>query len=426
LSTGPWNERERAGDRRDREKRARDRRPNVVVVLADDLGVGDLGPYGGRLIRTPNVDRLAATGLVCEAMYAAASTDTPSRAGILTGRYGARYALPASLNPTSTAGLPSRAVTVASLLRAAGYATGLFGQWRLGAGSGQLPLEHGFDRFRGTLYGVDVAPLAWYEDSTIVETDYDSAFAARDIVDAAVEFLEDVEDRPFFAVLSHLAPHVPYRAEPRFVRGSGAGLYGDVVQQLDHYLGALLRQLRRRRRNERTLVIVTSDNGPRYEGRNQNRRGRKPEVFDGGVRVPFVASWLTSGRRVRDRTPRSLLDLTPSICALAGVTPPSDLDGVDMSSLFSGRTAPARGPVYLWQNQRLHAVRSGRWKFHISQGGFGAQYFPMLFDVEADFRENYSVIKLNPTVADDLRARLIAVRDDVLAEAATPTQGGAA
>jgi arylsulfatase A len=394
-------------------------------VLADDLGIGDLGPYGARLIRTPNVDRLAATGVVCDTMYAAASTDTPSRAGILTGRYGARYALPASSDPTSIAGLPPDAVTVASLLQDAGYATGLFGQWRLGAASGQLPLDHGFDRFRGTLYGVGVAPLAWYRDSRIVEADYDSAFAARDITDAALDFIDDVDDRPFFAVLSHLAPQIPYRAEPRFVRDSAAGLYGDVVQQLDHYLGVLLKQLTRKRGSQRTLVMVTSDNGPRYEGRIQNRRGRKPEVFDGGVRVPFVASWLTAGRRVRDTTPRSLLDLTPSICALAGVARPANLDGVDMSPLFSGRAAPARGPVYLWHDQNLNAVRSGNWKFHIGQGtgGYGTQYFPMLYDVEADFRETYNVVNLNPTVVDDLRAQLIAVRDEVLAEAAAPNQG---
>jgi uncharacterized sulfatase len=404
-----------------------DRRPNIVLVIADDLAIGDLGAYGGRLIETPNFDGLAATGVLCDEMYAAASTDTPSRCGILTGRYGARYALPASSSPTSTAGLPSRAVTVASLLRDAGYATGLFGQWRLGAGSGQLPLDHGFDWFRGTLYGVDVAPLAWYRNSTVVDADYDSAFAARDITEAALDFIDDEDDRPFLAVLSHLAPHIPYRAEPRFFRESDAGLYGDVVQQLDHYLGVLLKQLRRRRGGERTLVIVTSDNGPRYEGRNQNRRGRKPEVFDGGVRVPFVASWLTAGRRLRDRTPRSLLDLTPSICALAGVAAPSNMDGVDMSPLFSGRKAPARGPVFLWHNQRLNALRSGRWKFHIAQGagGFGGQYFPMLYDVEADFRESYSVVNRNPAVVDDLRAQLIAVRDEVLAEAAA-TQGGVA
>jgi arylsulfatase A len=402
------------------------RRPNIVVVIADDLAIGDLGAYGGRLIKTPNFDRLAATGLLCDAMYAAASTDTPSRCGILTGRYGARYALPASLDPTSTAGLPSHAVTVASLLRDAGYATGLFGQWRLGGGSGQLPLDHGFEQFRGTLYGVDVAPLAWYRDSTVVDTDYDSAFAARDITDAALDFIEDEDDRPFFAVLSHLAPHIPYRAEPRFVGDSDAGLYGDAVQQLDHYLGVLLRRLQRKRGRERTLVIVTSDNGPRYEGRNQNRRGRKPEVFDGGVRVPFAASWLTAARRGRDKIPRSLLDLTPSICAVAGIDAPSNLDGRDMSPLFSNRKPPARGPVFLWHNQRLHAVRSGKWKFHMSQGNSsGGRYFPMLYDVEADFRENYSVVNLNPTVVEDLSAQLIAVRDEVLAEAAA-TQGSVA
>jgi arylsulfatase A len=396
-----------------------DRRPNIVLVVADDLAIGDLGAYGGKLIKTPNFDTLAATGLVCDEMYAAAATDTPSRCGILTGRYGARYSLPGSSNRSTANGLPPRAVTVASLFRDAGYATGLFGQWRLGSQPGQLPWEHGFDRFRGTLFGVDVSPIDWYRDSTLVESGYDSAFAAREITEEAVAFIGENTDKPVFAVLSHLAPHIPYRAEPAFFRRSEAGLYGDVVAQLDHYLGVLLNQLRRLHEHQRTLVIVTSDNGPRYEGFVQHRRGRKPEVFDGGVRVPFVASWLTASRRTRDSVPRSLLDLTPSLCALAGVTPPSNVDGVDMSPLFWGRPAPARGPVFLWHNQRLHALRSGKWKFHMSQGGFGAQYFPMLYDVEADFREAYSVVNVNPTVVDDLRAQLIAVRDEVLAEAAT-------
>jgi arylsulfatase A len=419
--------RETDNDQRNRKKRARDRRPNIVLIVADDLGIGDLGAYGATLIRTPQLDKLAATGLLCESMYAAAAWDTASRCGMLTGRYGARYALPASSRPDTTIGLPADAVTIASLLQDAGYSTGLFGQWRLGARPGQLPLDHGFDRFHGTLYGADVAPLALYRDTTVVEADYDTAFAARDITDAAVEFIADKKDRPFFAVLSHLAPHIPYRSEPRFFGRSQAGLYGDVVEQLDHYTGVLLKALRKQRADERTLVIFTSDNGPRYEGLNQRRRGRKPELFDGGVRVPFVASWLTAGRRVRDKVPRSLLDLTPSFCALAGVTPPSDLDGTDMSPLFSGRAAPARGPVYLWSNQFLHAMRSGKWKLHVSYGnGTGLQlYMPQLFDVESDFRENYSVRNLNPTIVSDLQAQLTAVREDVLAEAASRTTGGA-
>jgi uncharacterized sulfatase len=393
------------------------------LVVADDLAIGDLGAYGAKLIKTPNVDKLAATGLLCTEMYAAASTDTPSRAGILTGRYGARYNLPATLTKTSTAGLPQRATTIARLLRDQGYATGLFGQWRLGSRAGQLPNEHGFERFRGTLFGADVSPVEWYEDATLVETGYDSAFAAREITEEAVKFIGEHPDKPVFAVLSHLAPHVPYRAESEFFGKSEAGLYGDVVQQLDHYFGVLMRELRKQRGHQRTLVIFTSDNGPRYEGFVQNRRGRKPELFDGGVRVPFAASWLTACRPIRDSRPRSLLDLTPSLCALGGATAPSNLDGVDLSPLFFGRETPERGPVYLWQNQFLNAVRDGKWKLHVAQGSanmYGnSLYFPMLFDYDGDFREVFSVARNHPAIVDQMRTRLLALRAEVLAEAAS-------
>ncbi|MEO3764030.1 sulfatase-like hydrolase/transferase [Streptomyces sp. B8F3] len=392
--------------------------PNIVVVLADDLGIGDLGPYGSRLIRTPAMTRLAADGVVCEAMYAAASTDTPSRAGLLTGRYGARYGLPASTAPGTDAGLPPDAVTVAKLLGSAGYATGLFGQWRLGAGPGRHPLDHGFGRFEGTLYGTDVTPLAWYEGRKAVVDDADSALAARRLTDAALDFVDDHRDGPFLAVLSHLGPHAPYRVEPRFHGASAAGAYGDLVEQLDHYLGVLLRHLDRRRLTRRTLVIVTSDNGPRYEGRNQERRGRKPEVFDGGVRVPFLASWPSVTRRTRDGTPRSLLDLTPSLCALAEVEPPDGLDGEDMSALLSGRPSPGRGPVYLFFNEWLNAVRSDCWKLHVAFGAHRTAYMPQLFDVTADVREAYNLAALNPGVVERLRGPLEQLRDDVAAEAA--------
>ncbi|MGP4113380.1 sulfatase-like hydrolase/transferase [Streptomyces sp. 4N509B] len=392
--------------------------PNVVVVLADDLGIGDLSPYGSRLIRTPAAARLERRGVVCEAMYAAAATDTPSRAGLLTGRYGARYGLPASTEPGGDAGLPPEAATVARLLGRAGYATGLFGQGRLGTGAGQHPLDHGFDRFEGTLHGTDVAPLAWHQGRTVVEDDTDSASAARRLTDAALDFVDEQRDGPFLAVLSHLAPHAPYRVEPRFHGASAAGAYGDAVEQLDHYLGVLLRHLDRGRLTDRTLVILTSDNGPRYEGRTQDRRGRKPEVFDGGVRVPFLASWPGVTRRTRDRTPRSLLDLTPSLCALAGVDPPDDLDGEDLSPLLSGGAAPERGPVYLFFDQHPNAVRSGRWKLHVAFGAGQTAYMPQLFDVEADVREAYNLAALHPDVVERLSGPLAALRDDVAAEAA--------
>ncbi len=407
--------------------------PNIVLVVADDLGIGDIGAYGGRLIRTPNMDLLATQGVRCESMYAAAATDTPARAGMLVGRFGARYNLPASVSADSAVGLPLDAVTVARLLRQTGYVTGLFGQWRLGARAGQHPLDHGFDRFAGTLYGTDVAPLTWYEGKVAVETEFDPAFAARRITQNAMDFVSEHreaagargEGRPFFAVLSHLAPHAPFRAEPRFFGTSRAGLYGDVVEQLDHYLGLLVRHLREARHGRRTLIIFTSDNGPRYEGRTQARRGRKPEVFDGGVRVPFLATWTNGGRNMVDRVPRSLLDLTPSLCALAGAGTPTGLDGADMSPLLAGHYAPERGPVFLFYNEYLNAMRSGRWKLHVaygSQSAYSRVYMPQLFDTEADFRENYNVANLHPDVVSRLQARLDRTAADVAAEAAARSE----
>ncbi len=272
---------------------------------------------------------------------------------------------------------------------------------------------------------------------------FDSALGARRITEDAIDFIDEQyidrgpvrgrrrdrrrarrRRRPFLAVLSHLAPHAPYRVEPRFAGRSDAGLYGDAVEQLDHHLSTLVRHLGRRGETARTLVILTSDNGPHYEGRTGRRRGRKPEVFDGGVLVPFVASWLTAGRARRDSTPRSLLDLTPSLCALAGVTPPGDLDGEDMSRLLLGRDTPARRPVFLFWGERLFAMRSGRWKLHVagvSNPGLAtvfAEYWPQLYDVEADYREEYTVENLHPEVVARLRPQLEAVAADVAAEAA--------
>jgi len=429
-----------------------DTRPNIVLVVADDLGIGDVGfyahklkigaeTYKAQLIDTPVIDRLAVTGVACDAMYAPAGQDSPSRAGMLTGRHAARYGImPGSVRPDRPGGLPPDATTVASLLQEAGYATGLFGQWRLGSGGGQHPLDHGFERFSGTLYGTDVSPLAWYEDRTVDESDFDPALAAQRITKDAIAFSDEHQRsgaggsrRPFFAVLTHLVPHQPYRVEGRFVGRSGpAGLYGDAVEMLDFYLGQLVRHLRERT-NQRTLVIFTSDNGPRYEGRTLGRNGRKPELFDGGVVVPFIASWLSGGRGKRDAVPRSLLDLTPSFCVLAGVTPPGDLDGEDMSELLLGRGTPSRGPVFLFWNEHLFAMRSGRWKFH--EWGvlpdpifrpFFAAYWPNLYDLETDFREEYTVQNLYPDVAAQLRAQLLAKAAEVEAERTSRAQGGAA
>ena len=226
-------------------------------------------------------------------------------------------------------------------------------------------------------------------------------------------------------MLSHLAPHQPYRVEPRFVGRSDGGLYGDAVEAIDHYLGRVIHHLTRIEGSDRTLVIFTSDNGPRYQGRNLRRQGRKPELFDGGVNVPFIASWTSAGRARRDSVPRSLLDITPSLCALAGVTAPADLDGEDMSQLLLGRADPGRGPVFLFHRQNLWAMRSEQWKFHVLGIliPFGFEYWPTLYDVVEDPREEYTVANLHPDVVARLRPQLDAVAADVAADAARRAQG---
>lgn len=413
VTAGSWNTAAQAQDRR---------APNVVLVLADDLGIGDLIPYGGALINTPAIERLSARGMTSDAMYAAASTDTPSRGGLLVGRHGARYGLPASITPDAKTGLPATAQTVAALLQNAGYATGLFGQWRLGAQDKEQPLDHGFETFAGTLYGTDVDSLDWYEGREVAEASFEPAQATRRITEETITFVNQHRNEPFFAVLSHLAPHAPFAAEARFAGRSRAGAYGDTVEQIDYYLGLLLDHLERTGLAERTLVILTSDNGPRYEGSNQRRRGRKPEVFDGGVRVPFIASWPTVTRSARDSVPRSLLDITPSLCTLAGVEPPSELDGEDLSPLLSGDSPPERGPVYLFYDEWLNAMRSGRWKLHVAFEDKQRDYMPQLFDLGADFREAYNVAKLHPEVVEGLRNQLEEVREDVASEAPSATR----
>jgi arylsulfatase A len=402
-------------------------RPNVVVLLFDDLGIGDLDAYGSKLIRTRRIDRLARTGVRFDAMYAAAATDSPSRAGMLTGRYGARFRVPESVRPDVAGGLPDDVPTVASALRSVGYTTALFGQWRLGSGPGQHPLDKGFERFSGTLYGTDVEPLAWYDGRTQAEPATDIALSSRRIHEAAEDFIESLtaSELPFFAVLSLLGPHAPFQAEPRFAGRSDGGMYGDVVETVDRHLDDLLLRLERGRLAN-TLVIVTSDNGPKYEGSTLRRRGRKPEVMDGGVLVPFIASWLDRRLGVVDRTPRSLLDLTPTLCGLAGASVPPAMDGWDMSPLLRSGVSTPRGPVFLFYNEWLNAMRSDRWKLHVRYGNDSRTYMPQLFDVHADPREAFNLAEYRTSLVAALQPQLEAVRANVNAEAAERAAGAAA
>ena len=266
--------------------------PNIVLILADDLGYGDVGVYGAELIETPNLDRLAGEGIRLTNFYASGNVCSPSRAGLLTGRYAIRDGLAnRTITAEDTRGLPAGTTTIAGLLQRGGYRTALIGKWHLGHHTQvQQPNAHGFDVFYGLLQPND-AEQPLYRDTMAIDEPVDQGSLTRRFTEEAVSFIENNARQPFFLFLSHSAPHIPLVASPAFAGTSRAGAYGDVVQELDWSVGEVLDAVQRNDLADDTVIIFTSDNGPFPEGGTGGLRGGKGTAWDGGYRVPFIASW---------------------------------------------------------------------------------------------------------------------------------------
>jgi uncharacterized sulfatase len=410
-------------------------RPNVVLIVFDDLGQGDLGAYRSSAPATPRLDRLATQGAVFESYYSPMPYCTPARAGLLTGRWPIRTGLTHVVFPEGhpidslqrfgggPVRLPADEITLAEALGTAGYETAMVGKWHLGDTKPSLPNDLGFDRFFGVLYSNDMSPLALWRDREIVEEHpVDQGSLTRKYTEQAVAFVEEERERPFFLYVAHSFPHVPLHASPEQAGKSASGLYGDVIADLDASSGAILDALERRGLTRKTLVLVTSDNGPWYEGSAGGVRGRKNEVFEGGMRVPLVARWpgrIPAGQRIEDVA--AGVDLFPTVLARAGVPLPADrsVDGVDLWPLLSARASPPERPIWYYQGDSLLAVRIGRWKAHRRHGVFGgfpmnwslvplAPQGPWLFDLARDPDESYDVSQKNP---EELEKLLVAMRE---------------
>lgn len=395
-------------------------RPNIIVILTDDLGYGDLGSYGADLIRTPELDRMAAEGVRLTNFYAAANVCTPSRAGLLTGRYAIRSGLAEQvIQPWSTHGLPADEITMAEMLGANGYRTALIGKWHLGHQPEHHPLRHGFDEFFGLPYSNDMSPLALYEGETAVEQPVEQATLTRRFTDRAIEIVEAEDDRPFLIYLAHPMPHIPLHASEQFRGRSQAGLYGDVVEELDWNTGRLLEALRRSGRADNTLVIFTSDNGPWFEGSTGVHRGRKGGSWDGGYRVPFIAWWpsrLPAGA-VSD-SPAMLIDLLPTFALLTASEMPDDrpIDGMDIWPIMAEGAESPHDALYFFNDAYLTAVRVGDWRlvvqdyyrsFDLPLDQFGSF---LLFDLSRDPSERYSLSATSPDAVATMREYLEAGR----------------
>lgn len=419
--------------------------PNIVFIYADDLGYGDLGCYGSENIYTPHIDHLAENGIRFTDFYATAAVCTPSRAGLLTGRYQVRSGMTHVEASWVNKGLPEEEITLAELLKNQDYATALIGKWHLGHKKGHLPQDAGFDRFFGLLfsndmnirsnpsYGHRLKPedlLALWDDSVKVDQEVYQPTLTQRLTCEASNFIAENRDHPFFLYFAHWAPHEPLHASAQFKGKSKEGLYGDVVQEMDHSVGEIIKTLEKYDLLHNTIIVFSSDNGARVApqrfgegeptGSNGILRSRKTFTFEGGIRVPTIFYW--EGRTQRGSVitdPSIMTDWFPTFAAITGAEVPNDrvYDGKDLSSLlFSGESLPDR-PFFFYKGDQLQAVRYGKWKYKIpdlpdekqkNQKDFSWDDFnktPLLFNLEKDPGETSNLLKQFPEIAERMRSK---------------------
>ncbi|MGD7653877.1 MAG: sulfatase family protein [Verrucomicrobiales bacterium] len=426
------------------------RRPNVIVVYCDDLGYGDLGCYGAKGYETPELDRMAEEGMRFTDFSTSSSVCTPSRAGVLTGRFAKRWGHSGGVYfPYSKDGMPASEVTIAEVLKPAGYQTALVGKWHLGHRPEFLPTSQGFDLFYGIPYSNDMwqapeTPLAEnvvfnegmgpeqyaegsrktkqvYQDKVplmlgteVIEWPVDQSQLTRRYTEKAQGFIRDHKDQPFFLYLAHSMPHVPLFASPRFKGTTERGLFGDVIAELDWSVGEILKTLKDLGIEKHTLVVFASDNGPwltkkQAAGNAGPLRDGKFSDYEGGCRVPCIAWWpgkVPAG--VVCDVHASTLDLLPTIAAMAGAKVPDDrvIDGLDIRSVLAGDfDDPPRRGYYLYRS--ANAIRVGDWKY------LKRKNKTELFDLSNDVGERKNLIQQNPEVAEKLAKRLAELNEEM-------------
>jgi len=361
--------------------RAAERLPNFVVILADDLGYGDLACYGHPSFQTPNLDRMAREGVRFTDFYTPMPFCAPTRSSLLTGRYPFRTGVVANPAPDSginDLGLPATEITIAQALKPRGYATMAIGKWHLGHTPEFLPRKRGFDEYYGILYSNDMRPVQIVHNEQVVEYPVIQAHLTRKYTDKALEFIEKNRNRPFFLYLAHAMPHKPLAASEEFYTPETPGdLYADVIRELDYSVGRVLARLKELGLEENTLVIFTSDNGPWFGGYTRGLRGMKGTTWDGGIRVPFIARW--PGRIPAGRVTKEIagtIDIFPTLLALAGAPLPTDrvIDGKDIFPVMTGAAASPHEAIFAMSGARLAIVRSGRWKLHVLSPGKESRY----------------------------------------------------
>ena len=418
-------------------------RPNVVLIITDDVGYGDLGSYGARDVRTPHIDRLARDGVRLTDFYAAPQC-TPTRAALITGRYQQRVSLERALGANKAsleAGLPATGRTLPQLLKNAGYATGLIGKWHLGYRPEFSPNAHGFDYFYGFLSGY--IDFYTHTRSDGLDDLFENGVAVRDsgymtdlITTRAMRFMERYATRPFFLEVAYNAAHWPFQRPGHPTRAANNGAFqgpgdsspatrADYVAMLEHAdsgVGKLMATLARLGLARNTLVIFTNDNGGEWLSRNAPLFHRKDTLWEGGIRVPAIFHWLgrfPAGRTLA--TPGITMDLTATVLGATGTPIPGNFEGRDLIPVLAGTASLAERPLF-WRIdapvRQQRAVRRGRWKLLIDGDD------TLLFDLTSDIGERTDVAFMHPVVVRELLALLSVWERDVDAESGKSARSG--
>ena len=439
---------------------AKKKSPNVVVIFMDDMAYADIGPFGAKAYPTPHLDRMAKEGRKFTDFYVTQAVCSASRAGLLTGCYNVRVGIFGALGPKSNNGLHANEVTLAELCKQKGYATAIYGKWHLGHQKQFLPIQHGFDDYFGLPYSNDMWPyhpgvlhlpmkerlkrwphLPLIDKNEIINTQVsgkDQELLTTQYTERAVDFIEKNRDNPFFLYVPHSMVHVPLFVSDKFKGKSGAGLFGDVMMEVDWSVGQILETLRKHKLDKDTLVVFTSDNGPwlsygDHAGSSGPLREGKGTMFDGGCRESTLMWWpgtIPAGSVCS--TPAMTIDILPTVAELIGAKlPDHKIDGKSIVNLVTGKNDKSpQEAYYFYYGQQLQAIRMGKWKLHFPHGyrtmagrpggtgGIPTKYSQAkiglsLFNLEEDIGESTDVKAKHPKVVAKMQALGQAMRKEL-------------
>ena len=421
-------------------------KPNFIIVFVDDMGYGDLGSYGHPTISTPNLDKMAYEGQKWTQFYSASSVCTPSRAGLLTGRLPIRNGMIGSKNrvlfPDSKYGLPDSEITIAEKLKENGYKTVAIGKWHLGHKKEYLPLQHGFDYYYGIPYSNDMdkingetcCPGSKYwqkyqnrspgstnyynvpliENNEIIERPVDQTTITKRFSDKAVEFIKKNKEDNFFIYLAHNLPHIPLYASDDFLGKSKRGLYGDVIEEIDHGIGLIMEELKKNNLDKNTIVVFTSDNGPwlpfeTHSGSAGLLREGKGTTWEGGQRIPGIF-WGAGIKPGVINDLGSTMDIFPTLLEMSSTSVVDDriMDGVSIKNTLLKHEPSKRETIFYYRSREIYAIRYGEFKAHlITQGAYNYPKGsnrkiildkPLLYNLNIDPSEKYNVADKNPEI----------------------------